>query len=242
MKANVKCKGFPGFTLIELLVVIAIIAILAAMLLPALSRAKQKAVRTQCASNLRQIGLALTAYAGDNREQLPVNGPVGGAEEWPWDLDTGVHNELLRNGMPRDVIYCPANPSQNNDNHWTWDPGFHLTGYVWLLASDRSPPRPVPDQFVVTSLVTLPRWATNGEALVEILIVGDVVMSQVPPNTSQYTGIAAQNGTGPWSTSHLNNNQPAGGNLLFIDGHTQWRPFRQMSMRYQVWGSPEWYW
>ncbi|MFW5798136.1 MAG: type II secretion system protein [Planctomycetota bacterium] len=89
-------RKHTGFTLIELLVVIAIIAILAAMLMPALTRARDAALTTTCRSNMKQIGLALVMYINDHSEQIPLDkGPRRGGGTWTVNYN---FNELFADG------------------------------------------------------------------------------------------------------------------------------------------------
>ena len=108
-----------GFTLLELLVVIAIIAFLAALLLPALSRAKQKALQISCLNNFKQLTLGWITYTGDNREAL-VSNDRG---------DAGVYNPV----PPTTCEYwCPGNVQLPNVGS---NPGFIKAGSLYPFAN-----------------------------------------------------------------------------------------------------------
>jgi prepilin-type N-terminal cleavage/methylation domain-containing protein/prepilin-type processing-associated H-X9-DG protein len=207
-------RSRAGFTLIELLVVIAIIAILAALLLPALSRAKQKAWTTSCNSNLHQIGLAMRMFADEHGDLYPQS---GGTIYWNPNVDA-ANNSWMEQIYPyagsTNVFNCPGNVQlplafQGPFNYFN---GAHA---AYVAAGGRFAP-------VKGSAIRFPSAQVLGGDTVGTMVGGtgwqfDPLDSDKDDYTANCVGGAANDDQTQYWKIHSR-----GQNVMFADGHSHW--------------------
>jgi len=246
MKILKKVRRRRGFTLIELLVVIAIIAVLLGILMPSLRSAREQARRQNCGMRVRQHVLALNLYANENNTKLPLPTTSGG---WLQDVAINTVHFMLRVGMTREMFYCPSNLTHQkyNDMFWlfnnkSWDQSvnrftnynnnsFICSGYIYILQNTQNN-RPAIRAYQSDSIKKewLKTLMDSRPAMREVVV--DAIMGTLSGGTkygrefqSVQGGIFNESGVYD-RTSHLvKSDQPAGGNVGFMDGHTEWRNF-----------------